>query len=187
VVDADLPPLLAACIRGQGGRERVERFAQIAACRSLNQATQLTGTTQSVLSIQLQRLEASAGGQLIVRSSKGHQPLRVTPLGRKLLKQSIEVLGLPAVAAVPEPLATALRSFRGEERIAKLVTASNEPTLRAGADACGLTPESLRRSIQGLEASTGRLVRRLALDESLRLTSKGATLVAQWVEHTARG
>lgn len=185
VVDADLPPLLAACIRGQGGRERVERFAQIASCRSLNQATQLTGTTQSVLSIQLQKLEASAGGPLIVRSSKGHQPLRVTPLGRKLLKQSIEVLGLPAVTAVPEPLATALRSFRGEERIAKLVTASNEPTLRAGADACGLTPESLRRSIQGLEASTGRLVRRLALDESLRLTSKGATLVAQWVERHA--
>lgn len=181
VIDDDMPPLLAACLRGRGGRERVERFAQIAACRSLNQATQLTGAAQSVLSTQLQKLEAAAGGPLMIRSSKGHQPLRVTPLGRKLLKQSTEVLHLPAVTVDPEPLATALRSFRGEERVAKLVEAANEPTLRAAAEACGLTPASLRRSIQGLEASTGRLVRGLTLDESLRLTSKGATLVAQWI------
>ena len=65
------------------------------------------GAAQPVVWSQLQKLEMAAGGQLIVRSSKRHEPLSLTPLGRKLLEQSSQILGVPAVEAAPGPLAAA--------------------------------------------------------------------------------
>ena len=180
VREPELSPLLAACLRGQGGRLRVERFHQIAASRSLNHAARQHGVAQSVLTVQLQKLEAAAGGDLVVRSSKAHQPLSLTRLGRKLLRQSTEELGLPPITSDPEPLASALGSFRGEERIAKLAIAAGQPSLRAAAAICGITPASLRGSIRGLERVTGPLVTGLAVDDPFRLTAKGARLVEQW-------
>lgn len=46
-------------------------------------------------------------------------------------------------------------------------------------------PQHRLRSIQGREASPGRLVRGTTLDDSLRLKTKGATLVEQWGERHA--
>lgn len=180
VVTEDVPRLLAACLRGQSGRTRVERFHAIATCRSLNQAAHLLGTSQSVLSTQLKKLEAAAGGSLLIRSNKTHEPLRLTPLGRKLLKHAVDDLGLPQVHEDPEPLATALRSFRGAERVAKLASSASQPTLRAAAAACGVEPGSLRASIRGLEASCGPLVSGLGVNDPFQLTQKGSLLVSQW-------
>jgi hypothetical protein len=180
VVTEDVPPLLAACLRGQGARARVERFHLIASCRSLNEAGRLIGASQSVLSVQLQKLEAAAGGKLIVRSTKGHEPLRLTRLGRKLLTQAVDGLDLREMRGEPEPLATALRSFRGAERVAKLANAASEPTLRAAAVACGVEPASLRISIRGLEACCGQLAIGLGINDTFRLTRKGSMLVQQW-------
>ncbi len=159
---------------------RAERFHRIASCRSLTQAALLMGTSQSLLTHQLQKLEASAGGQLIVRSSKKHEPLRLTALGCKLLSQAVDAFDLPVPHSDPEPLATALRSFRGSERVAKLATAAHEPTLRMAAAACGVKPESLRGSIRGLEASCGPLVGALGVNDPFRLTKRGSLLVEQW-------
>jgi hypothetical protein len=133
-----------------------------------------------VLSVQLQKLEAAAGGKLIVRSTKGHEPLRLTRLGRKLLKQAVDGLDLREMRGEPEPLATALRSFRGAERVAKLANAASEPTLRAAAVACGVEPASLRISIRGLEACCGQLAIGLGINDTFRLTRKGSMLVQQW-------
>ena len=180
VVAEGVPRLLADCLRGQSGRTRVERFHSIATCRSLNQAAQILGTSQSVLSTQLRRLEEAAGGSLLIRSNKGHEPLRLTALGRKLLKQAVDDLGLPEVRSDPEPLDTALRSFRGAERVAKLARSASQPTMRAAAAACGVAPGSLRSSIRGLEASCGPLVGGLRVNDPIQLTKNGSQLVRQW-------
>lgn len=79
-----------------------------------------------------------------------------------------------------EPLASAISSFLGGERIAKLAVLGFHPTLRSGADAVGVTPASLRQSIRGLEEACGDLVNSLGIDESVRLTRRGDRLLTQW-------
>ena len=183
VTTGDLPPLLAACLRGQGARERVERFHQIAAFRSLNEAAQSIGLHQSAISTQLKKLETAAGGRILERGDRQHAPLKVTPLGRKLLKQAEQELGLPQHPIVRAPLAPALGSFRGAERIAKLASASRQKTLREAAVAAGVTPQSLRISFRGLESACGPLVSAWGLDEAFHLTPRGQLLVRQWAAH----
>lgn len=68
--DTDLPDLLQKALRGQGGRQRLERFMFIVESGSLMDASRKLGVTQSTLTTQLKELEGEVGGQLLVRNQQ---------------------------------------------------------------------------------------------------------------------
>jgi len=166
----------------------VVRFVEVSGHRSLNRAAKWLGVAQPVLTSQLHQLETATGGALLLRGyDRRAAGLQVTPLGRQLLAQAEQHLGLAPPTRMQEPLASAIGSFRGDERIAKFEVLAIHPTLRSGAKAVGVTPASLRRSIRGLEDACGDLVNSLDIDAPIRLTRRGNQLLTQWRAARADG
>ncbi|HEY3144056.1 MAG TPA: LysR family transcriptional regulator [Acidimicrobiales bacterium] len=93
VIDPDTcPSHLLAAFQGQGAIERVRRFIVIADQPTITRAAATPGTTQSVLTSQIARLEADLGQQLIERAQP-NRPCQLTPAGRDFLHHACSVLG----------------------------------------------------------------------------------------------
>ncbi len=180
-VATNLPALLAACLRGQGGELRVQRFRQIAMCRSMNDAARIMNANPAALVTQMKKLEACAGGELFERSSKQGKALVLNSLGTTLLNQAS--MHLPPIegGVAPEPLRSVLRTFRPGQAIDRLASVTNYPTLRHAAENFRLAPADLRRQLLRLERSAEvRLVTVLEFDRRVRLSRTGERLVEQW-------
>jgi DNA-binding transcriptional LysR family regulator len=68
----------------------LEDFVSLAETRSFSRSAQLRHVTQPAFSRRIQALEAWAGADLVDRSS---YPTRLTPAGKTLLPQALEILG----------------------------------------------------------------------------------------------
>jgi len=68
----------------------LEDFVSLAETRSFSRSAQLRHITQPAFSRRIQALEAWAGADLVDRSS---YPTRLTPAGKTLLPQALEILG----------------------------------------------------------------------------------------------
>jgi DNA-binding MarR family transcriptional regulator len=183
---AGFPEPLANAVLGQGGVERVHRFQVFARTPSLNQAARLLGVSQATLSVQLARLEQACGGPLLVRSPRTHRPQQVTPLGHQLLSQADEHLGPHPLAPKdhPEPLASALSSFRGEDRVRRFQVAARLPRLADAARHFGADLGTFNRALRGLEEACGEsLFMRSATSRPRDLTAAGRLLLRQADEH----
>ncbi len=186
---ADFPEPLANAVLGQGGIQRVERFQVFARMRSLNQAARLLGTSPATLTTQLAQLEAACGGPLLVRSPRTHRPQEVTALGRQLLAQADEHLGPHPEAPkdLPEPLASALSSFRGEDRVRRFQVAARMSTLAEAARFFRTDPYTFDRALRGLETACGQpLLARESPRRPHRLMGTGSLLLEQADEHLGR-
>lgn len=115
-------------------------FEIVAASPSLTGAAQRLGLTQSAVSLQLQKLEAEFGAQLVERS---HQPLRLTAAGEELLARARSLLGgfesaVDAVQRVATDVAGTLRltasSTPGEHLVPAILADFLEQYPRARAD-----------------------------------------------------
>lgn len=181
-----LPLPLALALAGDGGLERVRRYQVLARCRSLCQAATEISCDQPTLHAQLRRLERGCGA-LIVRSTRSHQPQRLTRLGRALLEQADEHLGRPSPVQedVPEPLAAALAAFRGEGRVRRFLEVAEADSIAQAARLLGAHKTTLSKQILRLEVACGGLLlhRRTAPDKPHSLTELGQLLVQQAAEH----
>jgi len=178
----DWPKLLAGATRGQGGTERVRRFQVYARLRSLNQAAGALGAHQSVLTMQLAKLESACGGELLVRSTRRQERQRLTELGRRLLAQADEHLGAhpEAPSSLPQPLATAISSFWGSKRLHWFEVSAHAESLTRAATVLGCDRYALDRSIRGLEQAVGGvLLQRSTPVKPHTVTALGRKLLAQ--------
>lgn len=71
----------------------LQSFLTVITSGSISRACQSLGRTQAAVSLQMQRLEALAGGRLIERRTR---PLRTTPRGELVLEHAREVLAINA-------------------------------------------------------------------------------------------
>lgn len=102
------------------------------------------------------KLERDAGGELLIRSSAHHEPHTLTPLGRQLLQQIKTCLAdVEPMVTYREPLQTALRTFRGQERVSRFVVVAEAPTIGEAAARLSTDPSTLVRSIAALERDIG--------------------------------
>jgi Bacterial regulatory helix-turn-helix protein, lysR family len=84
----DLPDDIRNAAEGKRhGWQRLRRFQQIAAYPSVNTAATMLGLFHQNLFLQLDRLEADIGADLIHRTSHRYQPMALTDRGRLLLEQ----------------------------------------------------------------------------------------------------
>ncbi|MFE5673718.1 LysR family transcriptional regulator [Streptomyces erythrochromogenes] len=79
------PRILRPALKGQGARERLNRFAAASAYPSLGAAANGLGLNAFVLVAQINRIERELGGLLLVRAERG-RPMKLTPLGRNVLR-----------------------------------------------------------------------------------------------------
>jgi len=182
------PDPLASAVLGQGGEERVRRFQVFARHRSLNEAAIALSLHQRVLTSQLARLENACEGALITRSPRSQQRQRLTDLGRRLLAQADQHLGVhpDAPPTLPEPLATARASFWGPKRLRWFEVAARSDSLAAAAPLLGTDRYALDRSMRGLEqALAGVLLVRSAPSQQHRLSVLGGQLLGQMDDHLA--
>lgn len=183
---AGWPEPLASAVLGQAGRQRVERFQVYGRTRSINQGAIRLSTTPPVLLSQLAQLEQACGGRLIDRSTRRQEAQRLTALGERLLQQADRHLGPnpEAPSQLPEPLASALNSFWGADRVRRFQMAARSPSLVEAAAALGTDVHTLRRSLRGLEKTCrGALMVRAGARSPHWLTALGRQLVdqaAQW-------
>lgn len=176
--------LLRQAIRGQSGEQRVRRFMVLADCRSMNEAANRLGISQVTVLSQLSQLENAVGKPLLQRSTRDHKKHELTEHGRRLLREAAEHFGQPRGMKAPEPLASALRVFRGPDRLTHLLVLRDSPTLSQAAERRGTDPGSLARSIRNFEKSWGyRLTQGSpSRHRPIRLTSRGNLLLTQWFE-----
>lgn len=101
-VEAELletaPALLRSALTDPWSRQRLERFVAISSFPTMGEAVRVRQLNLPALSRQLKRLEADVGGLLLIRA-KGHQPMRVTALGRKLKRQAHKYGVIPDATA----------------------------------------------------------------------------------------
>lgn len=81
---ADLPDPLCKALTSQFAWQRLNRFAAAVGYRSLREAAERLGVTQSTLVNQIHRLERDIGGSLLERAERGQQ-MRPTALGEQVL------------------------------------------------------------------------------------------------------
>lgn len=183
-----LPQPLAKALLGQGGILRVRRFQVFARARSLGHGGRLLGVGQTVLLTQLTKLEEACGGGLIVRSPRGVAAQQLTALGRRLLAQADDHLGLnpEAPPVLPEPLAAALSRRDADRRIGRFRVAASKASIAAGAVDLGIDLYTLDGTIRCLEAAVGGLLLcRSSPRQPHRVTTLGRRLLRQADEHLA--
>ncbi|MFM8856255.1 MAG: LysR family transcriptional regulator, partial [Actinomycetota bacterium] len=81
---AQAPELIRPALESAGGSKRLRRFSQLVAFRTVTDAAAELNTSESVLSVQIGRLEREIGGQLLVRAQRG-RPMELTDLGRQVV------------------------------------------------------------------------------------------------------
>ncbi|MGH3624331.1 MAG: helix-turn-helix domain-containing protein [Sciscionella sp.] len=81
---AAAPSILRPALSRNGGRDRLRRFAAVAAHPTLACAAKALGLHPPFLSPQISQLENDIGGQLLVRAQRGHS-MQLTPLGREVV------------------------------------------------------------------------------------------------------
>lgn len=86
---AEFPALLKNALQTSHGKERLQRFAAISSYTSLAAAARSLGLHKQTLRSQIQALERSVGGQLLVRADTAH-PMHLTRLGVTLMKVARE-------------------------------------------------------------------------------------------------
>jgi molybdenum-dependent DNA-binding transcriptional regulator ModE/AraC-like DNA-binding protein len=184
----DVPPLLAAALKGQYGRQRVQRFQHVAASRSLNQAAQRLGVSQATLTDQVQQLEQAVGGPLLNRNERTNHPHTLTALGQELLHEADENLGAPDVPMQPGGiLGDCLSLFRGEERLQRFVTIATSSSILEAATRLDSDPSTVVRSVRALEKALGvNLIEHHARSQPVRLTADGTELLRSAKRHTIR-
>jgi hypothetical protein len=78
------PSALQPALNGPHGLERLRRFAALSSHDTFTAAAAALGTTQTVLTSQIARLEQDLGEQLLIRAERG-APMRPTPAGHAVL------------------------------------------------------------------------------------------------------
>lgn len=81
---AHAPELIRPALQSAGGLQRLRRFAQLSAFRTVTEAAAALNTYEAVISVQIGRLEREIGGQLLVRAQRG-RPMELTDLGRQVV------------------------------------------------------------------------------------------------------
>lgn len=81
---AHAPELIKPALQSAGGLQRLRRFAQLTAFRTVTGAAAELNTSEAVLSVQIGRLEREIGGQLLIRAQRG-RPMELTDLGRQVV------------------------------------------------------------------------------------------------------
>jgi transposase len=81
---AEAPELIKPALQSAGGLQRLRRFAQLAAFGTVTKAAAELKTSESVLSVQINRLEREIGGKLFVRAQTG-RPMELTEVGRQVV------------------------------------------------------------------------------------------------------
>jgi DNA-binding MarR family transcriptional regulator len=81
---ADLPPEIRKALTSPYAWRRLNRFAAALGYRTLREAAERLGITQSALVIQINRLERDIGGPLLERAERG-RPMSPTPLGEQVV------------------------------------------------------------------------------------------------------
>ncbi|MER6590336.1 TniQ family protein [Micromonospora purpureochromogenes] len=83
----NLPADIRRAVEGKrGGWQRLRRFEQVTAHHSINTAAAALGHHAQNLNLQIQRLEADLGAELLIRGHR-YQPITATERGRRLLDQ----------------------------------------------------------------------------------------------------
>jgi hypothetical protein len=80
----DVPAVLAPALIGQGGWERLQRFADVAAYRSYTEAENALRISHATLGQQIMKLHRDLGRPIVIPAT-GHKPLRLTRLGKQVL------------------------------------------------------------------------------------------------------
>jgi transposase-like protein len=78
------PAILRPALREKGGRQRLHRFAAVAAHATIGAAEDALDLKESVLTHQIKRLEHDLGGQLLIRARRGH-PMKLTAYGAEVV------------------------------------------------------------------------------------------------------
>lgn len=81
---ACLPAEIRKALTSPYAWQRLHRFAAAARYRTLREAAEHLGITQSALVTQISRLERDIGGSLLERAERG-RPMRPTPLGEQVI------------------------------------------------------------------------------------------------------
>jgi DNA-binding transcriptional LysR family regulator len=79
-----LPDEIRKALTSPYAWQRLNRFAAAVGYRTLSEAAEHLGITQSALVIQISRLERDIGGPLLERAERG-RPMRPTPLGEQVV------------------------------------------------------------------------------------------------------
>ena len=91
----DLPDPITKALTSPYAWQRLNRFAAAIGSRTLSEAAEHLGITQSALVIQINRLERDIGGPLLERAERG-RPMSLTPLGEQVLAALLRAGPLPA-------------------------------------------------------------------------------------------
>jgi hypothetical protein len=181
-VSEGMPEPLASAVRGEDGTQRVRRFQVYARIRSLPQTAKLLGANESVLRVQLAKLEHACDGILLRRVSRAQRPLELTALGHLLLRQADRHFG-PHPAAprdLPEPLRSVAATFWSRKRLRWFQVVARSKTLKEAASALCLEPHNLNRSLRKLEvAAAGTLLERDGVRRPHQLSPLGRRLLRQ--------
>jgi DNA-binding MarR family transcriptional regulator len=81
---ADLPAEIRKALTSPYAWQRLNRFAAATGYRTLREAAERLGITQSALVTQINRLERDIGGPLLERAERG-RPMSPTPLGEQVI------------------------------------------------------------------------------------------------------
>lgn len=79
-MSARAPEVLRPALATAGGWKRLHRFALVVKYPTLTIAAKHLGVHQSVLALQISRIESELGSQLLVRAERGH-PMKRTEVG----------------------------------------------------------------------------------------------------------
>lgn len=119
----------------QGALDAIETFGAVAAAQSFTAAAERMGMTKAAVSLQVRRLEARLGTQLLLRTTRS---VRLTAAGEALYKQC-----MPALAVLNDALARAGTpggSLEGTLRVAAPSSNSAHAVATALADFAALHP-----------------------------------------------
>ena len=199
----EVPSILRPALGNNYQLRWLRTFIQIAPFPSLGDACSTLGLPKATVTHHLLRLEREIGGPLLARALKNRR-MEPTELGQRVLAAAVplaEDLGIPAVAAMPEPpaprrrrprKATAVRLRQypvllrpaagtkgGQRRLRRFLEAVRYPSLTAFARTAGLDPSTVTSQISRLEQDLdGQLLIRGGNGHTMRLTELGTKVLA---------
>ena len=106
---ADLTTEIRKALTSPYAWQRLNRFAAATDYRTLSEAAERLGITQSALVTQINRLERDIGGRLLQRAERG-RPIRPTLLGEQVVA-ALQRAGRPAHQGHPTPTTRPRRSW----------------------------------------------------------------------------
>ncbi|MEA2828253.1 MAG: Bacterial regulatory helix-turn-helix protein lysR family, partial [Actinomycetota bacterium] len=150
---------------------------------SIRQAAMTMGLKEPAIYTQLVRLERACAGALLIRYTRTHQALTLTPMGKLLLDQADDHFGrAPSspLEGLPDPLASAVVSLQGPARVRRFVTIAEADSLKHAARILGTHDSTISTQVRMLEAACGGLLlHRRTETATQRLTDLGHLLVEQ--------